>query len=226
MKATAAERESRAFAYENPRPEIQALVPPDARRILDLGCASGALGAALKARAEVEVVGIELDEEYARAAAKRLDDVVNGDVEELASHEDLAKRLGSFDFLVAGDVLEHLRDPWSALGAYSRLLSPGGAAVLSLPNVRFWETLWQLGVRGTWPRRLEGIFDRDHLRWFTVADGLALAREAGLEPQRVVRQYRLRPTVSRWDRHLARIAEPTPLRPFFTFQFLILARRD
>jgi hypothetical protein len=43
-------RERRRHAYENPRPEVQALVPRDAGRILDLGCASGALGAALKER--------------------------------------------------------------------------------------------------------------------------------------------------------------------------------
>jgi hypothetical protein len=47
--ATEAERAARVGTYENPRPEVQALVPRDAQRVLDLGCASGALGAALKA---------------------------------------------------------------------------------------------------------------------------------------------------------------------------------
>ena len=40
-----------------------------ARRVLDLGCATGTTGAALKARQPAEVVGIELDPEYAREAA-------------------------------------------------------------------------------------------------------------------------------------------------------------
>jgi hypothetical protein len=39
--ATAAERAARVGTYENARPEVQALVPRDARRMLDLGCASG-----------------------------------------------------------------------------------------------------------------------------------------------------------------------------------------
>src|SRR3954471_3442215 len=46
-------------AYTGARPEVQALVPRSARRVLDLGCASGALGAGLKARQDVVVVGVE-----------------------------------------------------------------------------------------------------------------------------------------------------------------------
>ena len=62
-------RRRRAAAYENPRPEVQELVPHGARRILDLGCSSGALGAALTARQGAEVVGIEIDAGYAADAA-------------------------------------------------------------------------------------------------------------------------------------------------------------
>ena len=37
---------------------MQALVPASARRVLDLGCSAGALGAGLKSRG-CEVVGVE-----------------------------------------------------------------------------------------------------------------------------------------------------------------------
>jgi hypothetical protein len=69
--ATEAERAVRAGTYENPRPDMQALVPRDARRILDLGSSSSALGAALKARHECEVVGVEMDPVYAEWARER-----------------------------------------------------------------------------------------------------------------------------------------------------------
>ena len=72
------ERAARAAAYERARPEIIAHVPPAARRVLDLGCATGTTGAALKARQAVEVVGVELEPDYAREAAKRLDRVIDG----------------------------------------------------------------------------------------------------------------------------------------------------
>jgi SAM-dependent methyltransferase len=199
-------------------------VPATARRILDLGCASGAVGAALARDLGAEVVGFERDPAYAEAAAARLARVVEGDLEELAARRDLASELGSFDCLLAGDVLEHLRDPEIALQRFAALLEPGGTAIVSLPNVRYWETFWQLAVRGVWPRRSVGIFDADHLRWFTLADGLALVDSSGLRPRHVERQYRLAPNGTRLDRW-AHLLGRTPLRPFFVFQFAIVGVR-
>src|SRR3954452_16912575 len=60
-------------AYTGSRPGARALVPASARRVLDLGCSAGALGAGLKERGGMEVVGVELDPELARVAEGRLD---------------------------------------------------------------------------------------------------------------------------------------------------------
>jgi 2-polyprenyl-3-methyl-5-hydroxy-6-metoxy-1,4-benzoquinol methylase len=219
------ERTLRRHAYENPRLPVQALVPRGARRILDLGCASGALGAALKARQGAEVVGVEIEPAYATDAQGRLDRVVVADIEALAARDDLESELGRFDCLIAADVLEHLVDPWAALRAYTGLLEPGGHAVISLPNVRYWETFWQLGCRGTWPRRVEGIFDRSHLRWFTLADAQALCVQAGLQTQRVEPLPRLRPHRGRGD-GIARYLRPVPLiGPLFVFQYVLAATK-
>jgi SAM-dependent methyltransferase len=216
-------RDARAAAYENPRPEVTRLVPPGARRILDLGCASGAVGASLRAGG-AEVVGVERDPGYAEAARAVLDRVIEADLEELAATPELEAELGRFDCLIAADVLEHLVDPWRCVEAFAPLLHPGGLAIASLPNVRYWETLWQLGGRGRWPRRCEGIFDSDHLRWFTARDGLDLLADAGLEPVAVERTYRLRPSRPRWPAVL-RPLERTPLAAFFAFQNIIVARQ-
>lgn len=212
-------RRLRAGAYENERPEVQELVPAGARRILDVGCASGLLGAALKARQGAEVVGIELSTDYAADAAARLDRVITGDVETL----DLAtRRLGRFDCVIAADVLEHLRDPWSVLSSLSALLVPRGTAVVSLPNVRHWETFLQLGVGGKWPRRADGIWDGSHLRWFTLRDAEELMHGAGLEVNHVSPRYRLRAGEWRSERGGRRLHR-TPLAPFFVFQYVISA---
>ena len=106
---------ARVTAYENPRPAIQRRVPADTRRVLDLGCSSGAVGAAIRSRTGAEVVGVELDENYARRARERLSRVIEADIEELAGRPHLATELGEFDCLIAGDVLEHTRDPWTCL---------------------------------------------------------------------------------------------------------------
>jgi SAM-dependent methyltransferase len=218
-------RAARVFSYENPRPDVQELVPRNARRILDVGCSSGALGAALKARQGAEVVGLEVDPVYAKGAAERLDRVVTGDVEEIAAREDLEADLGRFDCLICADVLEHLREPWAALERFATLLEPGGAAVVSLPNVRYWNTFWQLGRHGRWPRQPDGIFDATHLRWFTGRDAHALLDGAGLELEEIHRRYRLKPAGSKWDERLQRFDRLGPLTPFLTFQYVLRARR-
>jgi 2-polyprenyl-3-methyl-5-hydroxy-6-metoxy-1,4-benzoquinol methylase len=219
------ERELRRFAYENPRPDVQQLVPIDARRILDLGCSSGALGAALRARQGAEVIGIERDPELAADAEERLDRVIVSDLGELFGSEG-DPGIDEVDCLIAADVLEHLVDPWTVLGNAVRLVRPGGSVVVSLPNVRYWETFRALGLRGTWPRRKIGIFDQTHLRWFALADALALLRQAGVRPTEVSPQYRLRPDRDEVSPRARRLMAATKLRSLFAFQYVIAGRRE
>lgn len=205
-------REMRQGGYETARPEVQAMVPRTARRILDLGCASGALGGALKQRQGAEVVGVELDPGYARDAEQRLDRVICADV--VAG---LDEDLGTFDCVIAADVLEHLVDPWAALRRAADLLEPGGTAVVSLPNVRYWETFLQLGVRGRWPRESAGLFDATHLRWFTLADARALLEGAGLG----VAEVEGRLWFEGWQLRVVEQLARTPLRPFLYGQYVL-----
>jgi methionine biosynthesis protein MetW len=208
-------REERAAAYESVRPEIVGLVPVRARRVLDLGCSTGWLAGALKERGEVEVVGIERDPEYAREARERCDEVLEGDIEALATAD-----LGHFDCLVAADVLEHLVDPWGVLEAYVARLEPGCRAVVSLPNVGHWTTYAAL-ARGSWPRRAEGIHDATHLRWFTLRDAIELLEGAGLRVEHVERRPWVLWRGTRLDRHAGALAGLSA----FTFQHVLAARR-
>jgi SAM-dependent methyltransferase len=210
-------RERRRAAYETTRPEVQAVVPRDARRILDLGCASGALGAALKERQGAEVVGVELLEEYARDAQEVLDHVICSDV---AGALESPADLGRFDCIIAADVLEHLVDPWAALANAVEILEPGGTVVVSLPNVQYLKTFLTL-ARGTWPRDDAGLFDRTHLRWFTVRDARRLLEGAGLDVVAVHPRY--------WfhGRALAlvRIAGRLGLSSFLAGQVVLVGRK-
>jgi methionine biosynthesis protein MetW len=211
-------RELRRGGYETARPEVQALVPRTATRILDLGCSSGALGAALKARQKAEVVGIELSPEYAAEAGSRLDEVICSDVAEAL---EAPGELGRFDCVIAADVLEHLVDPWTALQRATALLEPGGTAVVSLPNVRYALTFWTLLRRGTWPRDPEGLFDATHLRWFTLRDARELLEGAGLEIDAVEPLY----WFHGWQLRVVRQLGRTPLAPFLAGQYVLRGRR-
>jgi methionine biosynthesis protein MetW len=211
------ERAARAAAYERARPEILAHVPREARRVLDLGCATGTTGAALKRRQAVEVVGVEREPEYAREAATRLDRVVTADVETLDPAE-----LGTFDALIAADILEHLVDPWAVLRRCAQTLTPGGTAIVSLPNVGHWSTYAHL-LAGSWPRKPEGIFDATHLRWFTLRDARELLAQADLETHTVVRRGWVAWRGSRADALVPPLLRVPGIRTLFTFQHVLAA---
>jgi hypothetical protein len=97
------------------------------------------------------------------------------DIEDAACRDELAA-LAPFDVVLLGDVLEHLRDPWATLRALTAL---GGRIVLSVPNVAHWTGRRAL-LRGRFPYAEHGLFDRTHLRFFTLASARALAEGAGL----------------------------------------------
>ena len=140
-------------------------IPRDARRVLEVGCGAGALGAAIRQRQSAWVAGIEADPAGAQVAAGQLDCVLTGDAESVS----LDSLLGvePFDCVVFGGNLSRQRDPWTALGRCCELLRPAGSVVASIPNVRQFSTLVNLLFRGVWPVRESGLFQRSHLRWFT-----------------------------------------------------------
>jgi 2-polyprenyl-3-methyl-5-hydroxy-6-metoxy-1,4-benzoquinol methylase len=155
---------------------------PDGARVLDVGCATGYLAAELGRRG-CRVTGVEADPVVAELARAHCEAVVVGDVEDEACRGGLAA-LAPFDAVLCGDVLEHLRDPWSALRALTALVVPGGEVVLSVPNVAHW-TGRRAVARGRFAYAEHGLFDRTHLRFFTRASARELAQSAGL---RVVRE--------------------------------------
>ena len=147
---------------------------PDGARVLDVGCATGYLAAQL-ARRGCRVTGVEADPVAAERARAHCEAVVVGDVEDAVCRSELAAR-APFDVVLCGDVLEHLRDPWSALRALAALC---GQVVLSVPNVAHWTGRRAL-ARGHFPYAEHGLFDRTHLRFFTRATARDLAQSAGL----------------------------------------------
>jgi 2-polyprenyl-3-methyl-5-hydroxy-6-metoxy-1,4-benzoquinol methylase len=130
-------------------------------RALDIGCSSGYLARRLVDRG-AEVVGVEADAEAAALAKTVCSQVVVGDVESI----ELPFEKGSFDVVLCGDVIEHLRDPRAMLARVRPLIAPGGRLVLTTPNVANW-TL-RLGLLfGRWRYTDRGLLDRTHTHLFT-----------------------------------------------------------
>ena len=104
------------------------LLPPGAR-VLDVGCATGALLAALRRRGAGEVVGVDPSPRAAEVAAR-----VHRVRVEVGSFGALPPGLGRFDAVCATGVLEHLWDTEEAMLAVRGLLRPGGLLYLEVPD--------------------------------------------------------------------------------------------
>lgn len=152
-----------------------AFVPPNARRVLDVGCHTGAFGRAVKKKCGGEVWGIEPNSETAEVASHGLDRVFNSYFSEDVPLED-----NFFDAIVFNDVLEHMPDPWAALKLAGRKLTPNGVVIVSIPNLRHIDNLVHLMRERDFQYELTGIRDKTHLRFFTRKSAPRLFDDTGL----------------------------------------------
>ncbi len=148
--------------FEWDRPDVLALIPTTARRVLDLGCGGGRLGQTLKERQPAEVWGVERDPQAAAHAAQRLDHVITGDLDS----ESWSLPTAGMDVIVCADVLEHLRHPERVLQRCRAWLASGGCLIASLPNVQHHSVASGL-LEGNFTYEPAGLLDEDHLRLFT-----------------------------------------------------------
>ncbi len=203
--------------FTQPRADVLALIGGRELEVLELGCAEGRLGEALKASGIARrVTGVEGFPAAAAAARGRLDDVFEADLDRGLPPLPAA----TFDLAICADVLEHLREPWTVLAAVVAALKPGGRVVVSLPNLKDFRVLARLALRDDFTYRAQGVMDRTHLRFFTATTAHRLLEGAGLVVERRV----FRPPPSRIGRALHTLTMHL-LPSFFTEQVQFVARK-
>jgi SAM-dependent methyltransferase len=190
-----------ALRRAHARPEVAALVPPGSARVLEIGCAEGALGAALES-AGARVTGVEPDARAARIAAGRLSRVVARALDE--SWHELGER---WDAVVAADVLEHLEDPVGALRRLRDRCGPGSVLVASLPNASHAAVLGG-ALQGRWDLALEGVVADDHRTWAGGPGWRRLLAAGGWRVESAEPVVYTSPRVAPWARVLAEAGLP------------------
>ncbi|HVC62182.1 MAG TPA: methyltransferase [Acetobacteraceae bacterium] len=153
-----------------PNPDLLERIPLSARVVLDVGCGTASLSAAYRKRnPRARLLGIDRDPDVAAIAAERLDELATVDVEDDPLPFDVSEGI---DCIIYGDVLTHLRDPWTVLRRQAEALTADGVILICVPNLEHWSFAEKL-LRGTWDYEPTGLLDVAHLRWF----GLRSMRE-------------------------------------------------
>lgn len=148
-------------------------------KVLDIGCAVGQLGAALRRDKGCTVYGIELDTASAKTAERVLDRVLQADIQSLSIEEAFPGE--RFDYVVFGDVIEHLREPLQILERAQKALTDEGALLISIPNVAHAAVRLAL-LGGSFDYVDAGLLDTTHLRMYTRKSLEELLEKAGLVP--------------------------------------------
>jgi 2-polyprenyl-3-methyl-5-hydroxy-6-metoxy-1,4-benzoquinol methylase len=136
---------------------------PDRGALLDIGPNIGACLVLARERGW-RTYGVEINAEAARYCREQRElDVISGALDPQTYAEN------SFDIVLMGDVIEHLRDPLDLMRLVQHILKPGGAVIISTPNI------------AGWAGRLLQIKPEEHLYYFAPATMEMLLRQAHLE---------------------------------------------
>ena len=104
------------------------------KAVLDVGCGGGILAESM-ARRGADVLGIDLADKPLKVAMLHRMETGSAVDYRLVSAEDLAAELpGAFDMVTCMEMLEHVPDPPSIVGACAKLVKPGGLVFFSTIN--------------------------------------------------------------------------------------------
>lgn len=195
---------------------------PEGARILDLGSGMGAVGAALKDIKHCTITGCDVER---GALSWKFDNFFFADL-----NEGLLQVPGEkFDYILALDVIEHLKCPEDFLDQLRALAARTGAhVILTTANIGFIVMRLSL-LLGRFEYGKRGILDLTHTRLFTFNTMRRAMRAAGFEIDRsegivvpipfIFGASRLSRVILSINRLLVRV-RPT----LFGFQILIVAR--
>ncbi len=166
---------------EDLRAWFDPLMQPGSRAI-DVGCGDGARYGSHMQESGVDMYGVDISEVAVQEARQRGIDAQVASLSDPLPFED-----SSFNVAICLEVLEHLVDPEYVVREISRVLKPGGRALISVPNAAYWTTRVELLFTGHFNPRGSPMTQRlapwrdPHIRFFNPRTFAALLNEGGLE---------------------------------------------
>jgi glycosyltransferase involved in cell wall biosynthesis len=160
--------------YASPHSLAFAEVPPRSK-VLDLGCAGGAMGAWLREQKQCEVTGVDI---FPLAPGIELDAFAEADLNKTPLPVDVA----DYDYVLMLDVIEHLNNPERFVEYLREVASRNTDTcfIVSSGNVSFAVVRMML-LFGQFNYGKRGILDLTHTRLFTFGALSRLFRQAGFD---------------------------------------------
>ncbi|MBD5524390.1 MAG: methyltransferase domain-containing protein [Lachnospiraceae bacterium] len=140
-------------------------------QVLEVGCDLGATLLEIQNRyPKCKTYGLDINE-AAVEIAKHITEAVCGNIDELN-----LPFQEKFDYIIFGDVLEHLRHPEEVVRMCRSYLNEGGCIIASIPNVMHVSVLEQL-IDGRFQYQDIGLLDRTHIHFFTYYEIMRMFQE-------------------------------------------------
>ena len=197
-------------------------VPKDTPiHVLEIGCDCGATLLDIQdTYPNATVCGAELNPSAA-AIANRYVTACEGNIE----HYDLPYSEDTFDYIIFGDVLEHLRDPYETIRYCKKLLKHGGAIISSIPNLMHVSVMKEL-LNGTFTYQETGLLDRTHIHFFTQKEILRMFLICGYQTESLssIQHPLSADEEDLIDWLLQRSGSDVTREMYQTFQYLCIAR--
>jgi 2-polyprenyl-3-methyl-5-hydroxy-6-metoxy-1,4-benzoquinol methylase len=139
----------------------------NSQRILDVGCYDGTIAKLLQNQGNT-VVGIDISSSAVILAKKQGINAININIEE----SQIPDRLGKFDVIIAGEIIEHIFDTDAFISKLHKALKPNGRLILTTPNLAGLGSRLSL-LAGKKPWMIENDIlngKSGHIRYFTFSE--------------------------------------------------------
>ncbi|WP_136607124.1 glycosyltransferase [Paenibacillus dokdonensis] len=164
--------------HAQPREDLVQLMNEQDRykkmNILDIGCACGATLLNVKYKyPNAELFGIEKNE-HAASIAGLIGNVTIGDGETISYEAE------AYDYIILGDILQQMKDPWKFLARVKESLKPNGTILASIPNATHYSVIFSLMKSKSLYGKNE-MLDHDTLRLFSLSEVQRLFVQSGFD---------------------------------------------
>ena len=170
--------------YSNSRNDMLNFIEADRSeniKVLEVGCGCGATLSKIKYLwPNAEVAGIELLDNVARIGANNYD-IIQGNIETMQ----LNYQKEYFDYVIFGDVIEHLFNPEETLKKIRAYMKNDGHLIVSIPNIMNITVLLPL-LRGEFRYMGYGILDKTHVKFFTIKSAVEKKNKSGFKSESYV----------------------------------------